>query len=170
MFLHDHIYAPASSHSKTCGIAVLCDREFRIVAGCRLPQEIIFSHSHDGISQSFNGARLCVVSFVSSLHVLERYVCLRSASLVAFQGGQAAVQPGKLGDLMLHETAVAWIRQKERTTLPTRPWAENSRQLGARLKRIACEINVEHDVAGLCKELPTRLLKLQQRGGRKLRR
>ena len=109
VFLHVHIYAPASSHSKTCGIAVLCDREFRFVAGCRLPQVIIFSHSHDCISQSFNRARLCVVSFVSSLHVLERYVCLRSASLVAFQGGQAAVQPGKLGDLMLHETAVAWI-------------------------------------------------------------
>ena len=71
---------------------------------------------------------------------------------------------------MLHETAIAWIRNKERTTLPTRPWEETPTQLVARLKRIACEINTAHDVSGLCRELPARVEQLRLRHGRKLRK
>ena len=88
--------------------------------------------------------------------------------LQAFQGESAAVQPGKLSDLLLHETAVSWIRFKERTSLPARPWEESSTQLLARLKRIVASINAEHDVAGLCRSLPSRINTLEERGGGKL--
>ena len=65
---------------------------------------------------------------------------------------------------MLHEKAIAWIRNKERAVLPT------TTQLGARLKRIASEINAEHDVAGLCRKPPARVEKLRLGRGRKLRK
>ena len=45
---------------------------------------------------------------------------------------------------------------------------ESPAQLIARLKRIAGKINAEHDVAGLCRELPTRVEELARRGGGKL--
>ena len=54
--------------------------------------------------------------------------------------------------------------------LPTRPWDETPAQLGARLRRIASEINAEHDVPGLCSELPMRVEKLRLRRGRKLKK
>ena len=95
---------------------------------------------------------------------------LAAHGLRAFQGNTAAVQPGKLSDLVLHETAVAWVRKKERTTLPTRPWEETPAQLGARLKRIASEINAEHDVSGLCNELPARVEQLRLHHGCKLKK
>ena len=101
---------------------------------------------------------------------LQYRTALAAHGLRAFQGNVAAVQPGKLGDLMLHETAVAWIRNKERTTLPTRPWEETPVQLGTRLKRIASEINAEHDVVGLCRELPARVAQLRLKKGRKLKK
>ena len=66
---------------------------------------------------------------------------------------------------MLHETAVAWIRNKERTT-----WEETPAQLGAKFKRITIAINTEHDVAGLCRKPPARVEKLRLGRGRKLRK
>ena len=52
---------------------------------------------------------------------VEYKTALAAHGLRAFQGDPAAVQPG-MSDLMLHETAVAWIRKKERLALPARPW------------------------------------------------
>ena len=69
---------------------------------------------------------------------------------------------------MLHETAVSWIRVLLCSTTPARPWEESPAQLTARLKRIESKINTEHDVAGLCRELPTRVEELARRGGGKL--
>ena len=93
---------------------------------------------------------------------------LATNGLQAFQGEDAAVQPGKLSDLMLHEAAVSWIRVLLSSTIPARPWEESPAQLIARLKRIAGRINAEYDVAGLCRELPTRVEELARRGGGKL--
>ena len=82
----------------------------------------------------------------------------------------ASVQPGSLSDLMLHETAVAWIRHKEGLTLPRRPWTESREAFGARMKQIVVTINGEHDVDGLCRELPMRIGKLIEKRGGKLRK
>ena len=130
------------------------------------------------LNMRFQGAALPHVLFTDrgagfynpgSGRITEQYrAALAANGLHAFQGDNAAVQPGKLSDLMLHETAVSWIRVLLCSTTPARPWEESPAQLIARLKRIAGKINAEHDVAGLCRELPTRVEELARRGGGKL--
>ena len=100
----------------------------------------------------------------------EYKAALELHGLQAFQGSCAAQQPGKLSDLLLHETAAAWIRLKLSRTLPARPWEESPKQLITRLKRVAARINQEYNVDGLCKDLPKRVELLQQRGGGKLKK
>ena len=95
---------------------------------------------------------------------------LVAAGLTAFMGESAAVQPGKLSDLLLHETAVAWIRDKERKTLPRQPWRETNALFSQRLKGIVGKINNAFDVAGLCRQLPSRVEALYSRQGCKLKK
>ena len=95
---------------------------------------------------------------------------LDTHGLRAFQGDCAAVQPGKLSDLLLHETAVVWITLKLTRTLPARPWEESSKQLVTRLKRVAVQINADYDAAGLCRGLLGRVAQLRERGGGKLKK
>ena len=93
---------------------------------------------------------------------------LADQGLKAFMGHDASAQPGHLSDLMLHETAVAWVRKYEGQTLPRRPWEETAGDFATRLKRIAAAINEDHDVEGLCRGLPPRIEKLFSRQGGKL--
>ena len=80
---------------------------------------------------------------------------------------EAPRQPGALQEVMLHETAVAWCRWKLAQCTPARPWLETHTEYGQRLKAVAAEINREHHVGGLCKELPSRISKLiREEGGR----
>ena len=66
-------------------------------------------------------------------------------------------QPPDLADVLLHETAVSWLRRQEEQTRPTRPWEETPQKLAARLQQGVSRINKEFDVRGLCMELPGRL-------------
>ena len=92
---------------------------------------------------------------------------LRECGLRAFWGDDASRQPGQLQELMLHETAVRWIRFHERRTLPKRPWEETEEQFVARLKHIAAVINKDYNVEGLTRGLPKRIDELvEQDGGR----
>ena len=92
---------------------------------------------------------------------------LREHGLRAFMGEDAAAQPGALQELMLHETAVAWIRYKLTMTVPTRSWLETPEEYRTRLKGVVAEINHDYRVANLCRELPTRLEQLRvAEGGR----
>ena len=93
---------------------------------------------------------------------------LRRHGLRAFFGCDASAQPGQLQEVMLHETAVAWMRERLKKTLPTRSWAESLDDYGAWLKACAAYINEEHDVAGLCLGLPKRLAELDRRRGDRL--
>ena len=68
-------------------------------------------------------------------------------------------QPPDLADVLLHETAVSWLRRQEEQTRPTRPWEETPQQLAVRLRQGVSRINKEFDVRGLCMELPGRLLR-----------
>ena len=80
---------------------------------------------------------------------------------------EAPRQPGALQEVMLHETAVAWCRWKLAQCTPTRSCLETATEYGQRLKAVVAEINREHDVDGLCKELPYRISKLiRGEGGR----
>ena len=82
---------------------------------------------------------------------------LRDRGLHAFMGSDASQQPGALQEVMLHETAVAWVRYKLARRVPPRPWLETTEQYGGRLKSVVAEVNREHDVESLCRELPDRV-------------
>ena len=98
----------------------------------------------------------------------EYKAALRANGLRAFWGDDASRQPGKCGDMMLHETVVGWIRFCERRSLPKKPWEETEEQFEARLRGIAQKINTEYNLEGLCRELPERVDKLVDAEGEKI--
>ena len=66
-------------------------------------------------------------------------------------------QPPDLADVLLHETAVSWLRRQEEQTRPTKPWEESPQDLAVHLQQGVNRINRSFDVRGLCMELPRRL-------------
>ena len=68
-----------------------------------------------------------------------------------------AAQPGNSQEVLLHETAVSWIRYRESKNRTRKPWDESVLQFGTRMKALVQDINDNLDVDGLCKELPDRL-------------
>ena len=79
---------------------------------------------------------------------------LRQAKLRPLMGDNARIQPGLLQEAMLHETAVSWIRNLLKKTLPKNPWEETREQYGVRLKEVVRKINAEYDVHGLTHQFP----------------
>ena len=67
------------------------------------------------------------------------------------------MQPGRSGDLWLHETAISWVRERLKRTLPREPWAETDAQFAKRLKSAAEYVNAKYNVEGLCREMPKRM-------------
>jgi hypothetical protein len=94
---------------------------------------------------------------------------LHNAGLRAFMGDDAAKQPGHLQEVLLHETAVSWLRVRLQLSLPRQPWTETREQHGDRLREACRYINANHDVEGLCRALPERLRQLIERKGDRLR-
>jgi hypothetical protein len=85
----------------------------------------------------------------------------------AFWGDDASVQPGHLQEIMLHETAVSWLRHRLTTTVPTKAWEETPLAFATRLRQCCAEINSTLDVDGLCRDFPNRIQKLvDKKGGR----
>ena len=92
---------------------------------------------------------------------------LADHGLRAFMGDDASQQPGSLWEMMLHETAVSWIRRGLTWTLPPRPWEETPTEFARRLRAVVEDINARHRVEGLCRELPQRVQALHAaQGGR----
>ena len=87
-------------------------------------------------------------------------LALREHGLSNMMGDDAAIQPGLMQEVMLHETAVAWIRWRLTQTTPDRCWLETRAEYEARLKSVVADINANLDVQGLCYNLPDRLEKL----------
>ena len=85
--------------------------------------------------------------------------------LKTYYGDSAAVQPGNLQELLLHETAVGWIRHREPKTRLQRPWEETIAQFTSRFKGIAQDINDNLNVDDLCRALPRRVQELVDREG-----
>ena len=77
---------------------------------------------------------------------------LREHGLKAFMGADASAQPGNLQELLLHETAVSWMRVGLAKTVPKACWAETLPAYRPRLKAVCASINAKHGVAGSCKE------------------
>ena len=93
---------------------------------------------------------------------------LQECGVKSFWGDDASQQPGELQEIMLHETAVRWIRCHERRTLPRKPWEETEEQFVARLKSIAAYINKEYDVEGLTRGFPKRIDALLKSKGERI--
>ena len=66
-------------------------------------------------------------------------------------------QPPDLADVLLHETAVSWLRSQEEQTRPAKPWEESPCELEERLQLAVRWVNQKYDVRGLCRGLPDRL-------------
>jgi len=82
---------------------------------------------------------------------------LKQNRLKTFYGDNAKVQPGSLQEVLLHETAVAWIRRREGVTKGLAPWKETPEQFGERMRNICSYVNSNFDVDGLCRALPKRV-------------
>ena len=80
-------------------------------------------------------------------------------------GDCARIEPVSIHDLLLHETAVSWMRFRLVRSQPQRCWEESREEYGRRLKRCCEEVNQECDVEGLCRGLPKRMKKLQEAEG-----
>ena len=93
---------------------------------------------------------------------------LRSHGLRAYFGDDASMQPGQLQEVMLHETAVSWLRLRLTKTLPAQAWTETTDAYVARLKECAAYCNAHYDIDGLCRELPQRLEDLEDAEGDRL--
>ena len=90
---------------------------------------------------------------------------LQENNLKTYYKDDAGQQPGNLQEVMLHETAVSWIRRREALNRMTKPWEETPEQFAARLKGIAQEINDTLNVEGLCRAFKQRVQKLVDRDG-----
>ena len=71
-------------------------------------------------------------------------------------------------DVLLHETAVSWIRLRLDGTVPQKSWEESREQYGRRLKRCCEDANKECDVEGLCHGVLKRFKALKDNGGERL--
>ena len=94
---------------------------------------------------------------------------LQRNGLKNFMKDNCGLQPGQLGDVLLHETAVAWIRRRERKSVPARAWEESREALAMRLKDIVREFNTKYAVESLCRKFPKRIQLLVDGNGKKLR-
>ena len=92
------------------------------------------------------------------------------SALLTYYGDNAAVQPGTLQELMLHETAVSWIRYRENKSRVQRPWEETVAEFTSRFKGIAQDINDNLDVDSLCRALPKRVQLLVDAEGDRIRK
>ena len=77
-------------------------------------------------------------------------------------------QPGNLQDFLLHETAVAWIRYREKKSIPKVPWEATPAELGQRLRAICQDTNDNLEVDDLCRRFPKRLQELVDAEGDRL--
>ena len=92
---------------------------------------------------------------------------LRENSLKAYYGDDASAQPGKLQEVMLHETAVSWIRHQEEQTRPKEPWLETVADYSSRMKGVAQDINSRLKVDALCRAFPKRVaMVIEEEGDR----
>ena len=83
-------------------------------------------------------------------------------------GPNARAQPGSLQDVLLHETAVSWLRMRLTRSTPKKCWEETREEYGRRLKRCCEEVNKECDVEGLCQGFPKRIKLLKDKEGERL--
>ena len=124
--------------------------------GCT-PPKLLFSDRGNGFYQS--GSGVITAGYREAL---------RTHGLKAFFGDDASLQPGQLQDFLLHETAMAWMRERLKKTIPKQAWDETVESYHARLKSCAAHCNAKYDVDALCRQVPWRVQELLNRDGDRL--
>ena len=71
--------------------------------------------------------------------------------------GRGCISVRAVGDVLLHETAISWLRREEESSRPLKPWEETPAELSRRIQLCVSRINRDFDVRGLCMEFPGRL-------------
>ena len=94
---------------------------------------------------------------------------LQKHNFDCMMGDDGAAQPGSLSEVLLHETAVSWMRVRLRNSTPSRSWEETREAYGNRLKRCCDQINKDLKVEELCRAFPKRIQLLEEREGGRLR-
>lgn len=135
--------------------------KIRAILNVRFPGDnapkVLFTDRGNGFYESYSG------------NITDGYrEALREHGLKAFMRSDASIQPGALQELMLHETAMAWVRQRLKRTVVKEPWHESIEAYGTRLKGVAAYINANYDVNGLCRGLPYRVAEVVRRKGDRL--
>ncbi len=83
---------------------------------------------------------------------------VRDCGFKLFWGPDAKTQSPDMPDLLLHETAVSWLRGVLRRTKPdVVPWMETPQQWSRRMMNALDECNRSKDVEGLCLQFPGRV-------------
>ena len=123
------------------------------------PPSILFSDRGNGFYESNTG------------NITAGYRdALRAHGLKTIFGDNASVQPGQLQDFLLHETAMAWMRERLKKTSPKKPWEETLEAYHSRLKQCAAHCNDKYNIDGLCGEVPWRVKEVLERGGDRIPR
>jgi len=86
----------------------------------------------------------------------------------AFNGDDASAQPGSMGDVMPHETAVSWLRKLLEKSLPAAAWEESRENYAVRLRDAASHVNANYEVGDLCKCFLDRVDMLIEKKGDRL--
>ena len=109
--------------------------------------------------------------YIPAGKIVARYeAAVKKAGFKVYWGPDAAQQSPDMGDLLLHETVVAWFRQRMKVEKPAVvPWEETQAQWTQRARRVVRYINENYDVAALCREFPHRLQKVVDSEGERLR-
>ena len=88
-----------------------------------------------------------------------------------YWGEDASQQSPDMGDLLLHETAVAWLRKGMAKEKPdVLPWEETTQQWTQRVRRVVRKINEDFDVRSLCRQFRARLEATVATQGERLRK
>ena len=96
---------------------------------------------------------------------------LRAAGFRPFAGENASDQPPDCPDVLLHETAVGWIRKffKKHPFSRAADLDINVERVKALMVQCIRHINQEYEVEALCSAWPKRLRDLVDNGGERLK-
>ena len=87
-------------------------------------------------------------------------VSLRENNFSSFHGNDGSVQPGRSGELWLHETVVPWVHDRLNNSLAKELLHEDEEHFAKRLKATTDLANAHFDVKSLRREMPARMHQL----------
>ena len=79
------------------------------------------------------------------------------------------MQLGNLSEVLLHKTAVSWLRVRLAESVPAKAWAETKEQYTSRLRACCQAVNSCYDIEGLRRTFPARIAKLREAEGGRLK-